>query len=165
MKEKCQQVSLVNEDVYMATTFEEFVSKCVISSRGEGAVEFAYEGVEMRVNNMDLEFPNQICIGDQFVDAISGKKQKTINPSDESAVCDVSHGGVDNIAVAAAKKALEKGKWADMNDRDRGALLNCLAALMEAHQKELATIEDKLALKTIFGLVITRQRILLWCRE
>lgn len=173
VKEKYPQVSLVNEDVYMATTFEEFVNKCVIVSRGDDAVEFTFDGVEQRVNNMDLKFPNQIFINNQFVDAISGKKIQTINPTDESVICEVAHGGVEdvNVAVAAAKKAFEEGKWSDMNARDRGMLLNRLADLMEAHQEELATIEAidsgavyTLALKTHVGMSIATFRYFAgWC--
>ena len=173
VKEKCPQISLVNEDVYMATTFEEFVAKCVLVSRGGDAVEFTYDAVQMRVNNMDIKFPNQVFIDNQFVDAISGKKQKTINPMDESAICEVAHGGAEdvNVAVAVAKRAFEEGKWAEMNARDRGALLNHLADLMEEHQEELATIEAidsgavyTLALKTHVGMSIATFRYFAgWC--
>jgi formyltetrahydrofolate dehydrogenase len=73
--------------------------------------------------------------------------------------------------VAAAKKAFEEGKWHDMNARDRGALLNRLADLMEEHQEELATIESidsgavyTLALKTHVGMSIATFRYFAgWC--
>jgi acyl-CoA reductase-like NAD-dependent aldehyde dehydrogenase len=55
-----------------------------------------------------------------------GKRTKTINPTDESVICEVAHGGREDVdvAVAAAKKAFEEGKWKEMNARDRGTLLN-----------------------------------------
>ena len=67
---------LVNEDVYMSTTFEAFVDRVVLISRGGGEAVFEYDAVKLRVNNLDLEFPHQIFIGNQFVDAISGKTSK-----------------------------------------------------------------------------------------
>lgn len=165
---------LVNEDVYMSTTFSSFVDRVVILSRGGGETVFEYDAVKMRVNNLDLEFPHQIFIGNQFVDALSGKTSKTINPNDESVICEVAYGGradVD-VAVSAAKAAFAPGsKWREMNARDRGALLTRLADLMEQHQEELATLESidsgavyTLALKTHIGMSIATFRYFAgWC--
>ena len=68
--------SLVNEDVYMSTTFSAFVDRVVILSRGGGETVFEFDAVKLRVNNLDLEFPHQVFINNQFVDAISGKTSK-----------------------------------------------------------------------------------------
>lgn len=173
VKEKCPGIVLVNEDVYMATTFDEFVTKAVIVGRGGLEEEFTYDAVKMRVNNMDLSFPNQIFIDNHFREAISGKRTKTINPTDESVICEVAHGGREDVdvAVAAAKKAFEEGKWKEMNARDRGTLLNRLADLMEAHQEELATLEAidsgavyTLALQTHVGMSTATFRYFAgWC--
>ena len=38
----------------------------------------------MRVNNMDISFPHQLFIDNEFVDSSSGNKFNTINPNDES---------------------------------------------------------------------------------
>lgn len=38
----------------------------------------------MRVNNMDLSFPHQCFIDNEFVDSSDGRTFETINPSDES---------------------------------------------------------------------------------
>lgn len=40
--------------------------------------------VQMRVNNMDLSFPHQCFIDNEFVDSSDGRTFETINPSDES---------------------------------------------------------------------------------
>ena len=46
MKIKCNGISLENEDVYMATTFDEFVKKVVLMGRGfTGKKEFTYNAV------------------------------------------------------------------------------------------------------------------------
>ena len=60
-----------------------------------------------------------------------------------------------------------------MNARDRGALLNKLADIMEEHQEELATLESidsgavyTLALKTHIGMSIATWRyFVLYCNQ
>ena len=46
MKERCG-VELTNDDVYMATTYEDFVKAVVVKSRGGGEAEFTYDAVSM----------------------------------------------------------------------------------------------------------------------
>ena len=43
-----------------------------------------YFQVKMNVNNMDLEFPHQCFINNEFVDSSDGATFDTINPTDES---------------------------------------------------------------------------------
>ena len=46
VKQKCGGVQLENEDVYMATTFEEFVKRVVLVSRGvTDTKELVYDAV------------------------------------------------------------------------------------------------------------------------
>jgi hypothetical protein len=40
--------------------------------------------VKMRKNNMDISFPHQLFIDNQFMDASNGAVYDTINPTDES---------------------------------------------------------------------------------
>ncbi|KAK8387245.1 hypothetical protein O3P69_018098 [Scylla paramamosain] len=167
-------VSLENEDVYMATTFKEFVQVMVLKMRGgDTKPVFEYDAIKMHVNNMDIEFPNQLFIDGQFVDATSGKFLKSINPATEELICDVHAAGKEDVdrAVAAAKKAFYEGPWGTMNARDRGTLIFRLADLMEQHKEELATIETidsgavyTLALKTHVGMSIDTWRYFAgWC--
>ena len=58
---------------------------------GGGKPEFTYTPVKMHVNNMDIEFPNQLFINGEFVNAISGKTTSTIDPATEKVICEVSH--------------------------------------------------------------------------
>lgn len=174
VKSSLPSIGLNNEDVYMSTTFQAFVDRVVILSRGGDQDVFEYDSVKLHINNMDLEFPHQIFIDGKFVDAISGKSKPTINPYDESTICEVSFGGREDVdvAVEAAKNAFKPGaKWREMNARDRGAMLNRLADLMEQHQEELATLESidsgavyTLALKTHIGMSIATFRYFAgWC--
>ncbi|XP_073707402.1 cytosolic 10-formyltetrahydrofolate dehydrogenase [Garra rufa] len=174
VKLRAAQLQLQNEDVYMATTFEEFIQMCVRKLRGEDEEEeFIVDYVEKNLNNMTIRIPHQLFINGEFVDAEGGKTYKTINPTDGQAICDVSLAQISDVekAVAAAKEAFEEGEWGKMNPRDRGKLLYKLADLMEAHQEELATIETidsgavyTLALKTHIGMSIQTFRYFAgWC--
>ncbi|XP_071984943.1 cytosolic 10-formyltetrahydrofolate dehydrogenase [Engystomops pustulosus] len=174
VKLKCNGLQLQNEDVYMATKFEEFIQMLVRRLRGEDAEEhIPINYVEMDTNNMKIQIPHQLFINGQFVDAEGGKTYDTINPTDGNAVCKVSLAQVSDIdkAVAAAKEAFENGEWGKINARDRGRLLYRLADLMEEHQEELATIESidsgavyTLALKTHVGMSIQTFRYFAgWC--
>ncbi|KAM9327230.1 cytosolic 10-formyltetrahydrofolate dehydrogenase [Gastrophryne carolinensis] len=174
VKLKCNGLELQNEDVYMATKFQEFIQMLVKRLRGEGAeVEQIIDYVEKDINNMKVRMPYQLFINGQFVDAEEGVTYDTINPTDGSAICKVSLAQIPDIdkAVAAAKEAFENGQWGKMNPRDRGRLLYRLADLMEEHQEELATIESidsgavyTLALKTHVGMSIQTFRYFAgWC--
>ncbi|KAG5836104.1 hypothetical protein ANANG_G00251050 [Anguilla anguilla] len=174
VKLRANEVQLQNEDVYMATSFQEFIQMCVRKLRGEdGEEELEVDYVERNVNNMTIRMPHQLFINGEFVDAEGGKTYKTINPTDGQPICDVSLAQVADVdrAVAAAKEAFEEGEWGKMNPRDRGRLIYRLADLMEQHQEELATIEAidsgavyTLALKTHVGMSIQTFRYFAgWC--
>ncbi|XP_071960536.1 cytosolic 10-formyltetrahydrofolate dehydrogenase-like isoform X2 [Antedon mediterranea] len=170
--EKCE-VELQNEDVYMATTFEEFIQMMIRRHRGLDVVEFTYDAVEMDVNNMHLRFPNQLFINNEFVDSESGNTFETINPADETVICKVAKASPAdcNRAVSAAKAAFEEGEWGKMSARERGKLMFRLADLMEEHKAELATLESMdsgavytLAIKTHVGMSIDTFRYFAgWC--
>uniref|UniRef100_A0A8C5GHD4 10-formyltetrahydrofolate dehydrogenase n=1 Tax=Gouania willdenowi TaxID=441366 RepID=A0A8C5GHD4_GOUWI len=158
VKQKCAGVQLQNEDVYMATTFQDFIQMFVRKLRGEDQEEELVVDY-VKVNSMTLKMPHQCFINGKFEDAENGKSYNTINPTDGS------------VTVAAAKEAFDNGPWGRMNPRDRGSLLYKLADLMEEHQEELATIESidsgavyTLALKTHVGMSIQTFRYFAgWC--
>ncbi|XP_036375979.1 mitochondrial 10-formyltetrahydrofolate dehydrogenase [Megalops cyprinoides] len=174
IKQKCGSVELQNEDVYMATTFQDFIQMFVRRLRGEDQEEeLVIDYATKDVNNMTVKMPHQCFINGKFEDAENGKTYDTISPTDGSVICKVSYASVADVdrAVAAAKEAFETGPWGRMNPRDRGRLLYRLADLMEEHQEELATIEAidsgavyTLALKTHVGMSIQTFRYFAgWC--
>ncbi|XP_072002546.1 mitochondrial 10-formyltetrahydrofolate dehydrogenase isoform X1 [Engystomops pustulosus] len=173
IKQKCAGLELQNEDVYMATTFQDFIQMVVRKFRGEDKEEIVVDYATLNVNNMTVKMPYQCFINGQFVDSDSGKTYETINPTDGSVLCKVSYCSVADVdkAVAAAKEAFENGEWGKMNARDRGRILYRLADLMEEHQEELATIEAldsgavyTLALKTHVGMSVQTFRYFAgWC--
>ncbi|TWU09708.1 Aldehyde dehydrogenase PuuC [Symmachiella macrocystis] len=85
----------------------------------------------------------QLLIDGQWCDAASGKTFCTFNPATEEKIADVAEGDTEDIdrAVTAARRAFESGPWSRMDARDRGALLNRLADLVEANFDELAALE------------------------
>uniref|UniRef100_A0A673AVW5 10-formyltetrahydrofolate dehydrogenase n=1 Tax=Sphaeramia orbicularis TaxID=375764 RepID=A0A673AVW5_9TELE len=174
VKLRASHCQLQNEDVYMNTTFQDFIQMCVRKLRGEDdEEELVVDYVEKNINNMTIKMPHQLFINGEFVDAEGGKTYQTINPTDGTAICDVSLAQIQDVdkAVAAAKEAFEEGEWGKMNPRDRGRLIYKLADLMEEHQEELATIEAidsgavyTLALKTHVGMSIQTFRYFAgWC--
>ncbi|XP_065741798.1 cytosolic 10-formyltetrahydrofolate dehydrogenase isoform X2 [Phocoena phocoena] len=174
VKELCDGLELENEDIYMATTFGDFMQLLVRKMRGDNKEsQCVIDHVEKTVNKLTLRMPHQLFIGGAFVDAEGAKTYETINPTDGSVICQVSLAQVSDVdkAVAAAKDAFEHGLWGKISARDRGRLLYRLADLLEQQQEELATIEAldagavyTLALKTHVGMSIQTFRYFAgWC--
>ncbi|KAM4839647.1 mitochondrial 10-formyltetrahydrofolate dehydrogenase [Urocitellus parryii] len=174
IRQKCGGLQLQNEDVYMATRFEDFIQKVVRKLRGEDQEEeLVVDYVAKEVNEMTVRMPYQCFINGQFTDADDGKTYDTINPTDGSTICKVAYASLVDVdkAVAAAKDAFENGEWGRMNARERGRLMYRLADLLEENQEELATIEAldsgavyTLALKTHIGMSVQTFRYFAgWC--
>ncbi|CAO2581267.1 Mitochondrial 10-formyltetrahydrofolate dehydrogenase [Lemmus lemmus] len=174
IRQTCGGLQLQNEDVYMATKFEDFIQKVVRKLRGEDEeVELLVDYVSKEVNEMTVNMPYQCFINGQFVDAEDGETYDTVNPTDGSTICRVSYASLVDVdkAVAAAKDAFENGEWGRMNARERGRLMYRLADLLEENQEELATIEAldsgavyTLALKTHIGMSVQTFRYFAgWC--
>lgn len=88
--------------------------------------------------------PTRLLIDGKFRDALSGKTFETINPATEKPIADVAEadeGDVD-LAVRAARKALEQGPWSRMDPRERGKILLRWADLIEAELENLARLES-----------------------
>ena len=82
-------------------------------------------------------------IGGRWTPAASGKTFETINPATEEVIAQVAEGDAADIdlAVKAARHALEQGPWGRMDARERGRLLYKLADLIEEELDELAALE------------------------
>src|SRR5271163_3507620 len=92
-----------------------------------------------------------LFIGGKFVDSVSGKTFAAINPATGQTLCQVAEADKADVdlAVQAARKALESGPWSKMDAADRGRLLFKLADLVEEHAAELAALESLNCGKTI----------------
>ena len=66
-----------------------------------------YESKKLFVNKMDISFPTQLFIDGEFVDATSGKKLRSIDPKDESLICEVESASKEDVdrACKAAHRA------------------------------------------------------------
>lgn len=166
---------LENEDLFLNPTYDEFCAAVITKTRqnGEKTAEIDYRGVEFEANGFQLKIPCQLFIDGKFVDARDGKTLPTINPHDESVICEVQCAGAAdvNAAVKAAKRAFETGEWSRISARERGQLLYKLADLLHANREQLATIESldsgavyTLALKTHVGMSVETWRYFAgWC--
>jgi len=85
----------------------------------------------------------QCFIGGRWTPAVSGKTFETVNPATEELIAEVAEGDAADVdlAVTAAREALEQGPWGKMDARDRGRLMYKLADLIEEEADELAALE------------------------
>src|SRR6185369_17919394 len=92
-----------------------------------------------------------LFIGGKWLDSVSGKTFPAINPATGGTICQVAEGDKADVdlAVKAARKALEHGPWKKMDAADRGRLLFKLADLVEQQIPELAALESLNCGKTI----------------
>ncbi|HEX3743975.1 MAG TPA: aldehyde dehydrogenase family protein [Bryobacteraceae bacterium] len=87
----------------------------------------------------------KILIGNKWVDSVSGKTFKTVNPATGEVLANVAEADAADVdlAVKAARKAFHpKSSWRRMAAAERGKLMNRLADLIEKHADELATLES-----------------------
>lgn len=87
--------------------------------------------------------PIKMLIDGQWIESASGKTFETFNPSRGSVLAQVAEGEREDInrAVAAARKAFERGMWPRLTFAQRGRLLWKLADLIEQNADELALLE------------------------
>ncbi|GAA5052012.1 gamma-glutamyl-gamma-aminobutyraldehyde dehydrogenase/4-guanidinobutyraldehyde dehydrogenase/NAD-dependent aldehyde dehydrogenase [Thermocatellispora tengchongensis] len=88
--------------------------------------------------------PSLLHIGGEQVEAASGARFACVSPRDGRVVAHVAEGDAADIdrAVAAARRAFESGVWSGLHPRERRAVLQRLARLVERHAEELALLES-----------------------
>jgi formyltetrahydrofolate dehydrogenase len=90
IKEKLK-ITVQNEDLFMATTFKEFSDAVVLKWRGKTSkTDVQHSSIKLYVNNMDVSFPHQLFINGGFVDSECGAVLDSVNPTDESVICQVN---------------------------------------------------------------------------
>jgi acyl-CoA reductase-like NAD-dependent aldehyde dehydrogenase len=90
------------------------------------------------------EFPHQLFINGEFVDAVDGATFESINPATEEKLVDVAAAGEADIdaAVRAARAQLEPGSdWQKMKPRDRAKVMWKLADMLSARAADIGRIE------------------------
>ncbi|WDD94627.1 aldehyde dehydrogenase [Burkholderia sp. FERM BP-3421] len=90
-----------------------------------------------------LRFEGRAFIDGAYRDAASGRRFDCVSPIDGRALATIADSGAADVdaAVAAARRAFEAGVWAGLNPRERKAVLLRWAALLRAHQDQLALLE------------------------
>ena len=96
-------------------------------------------------------FRTQAFIDGRFRDAASGATFETENPATGEVIASVAAGdGTDiDLAVAAARRSFEDGRWSRLAPADRKKVLLGFADLIEANAEELATLDSLEAGKPI----------------
>jgi acyl-CoA reductase-like NAD-dependent aldehyde dehydrogenase len=84
-----------------------------------------------------------LFIGGQLVESADGSMFKTISPSSEEVLAEVTEAGEADVdrAVRAARKAFE-GPWGRLSGADRGKYLFRIARLLQERAREFAVLES-----------------------
>ncbi len=84
-----------------------------------------------------------MLVGGEWVEARSGETFESVDPYTTRPWATLPRAGPEDVdaAVAAARRAFDDGPWRRAPGRERARLLRRLAALVEEHALEIATIE------------------------
>jgi phenylacetaldehyde dehydrogenase len=87
---------------------------------------------------------HRLLIGSEWVESRSGEMIDVLDPASGKLVTQVQSANAADVdlAVHAARTALEQGAWGKMTAPERGKYLWRLADLLESHTAELAQIES-----------------------
>src|SRR5262245_29643377 len=82
-------------------------------------------------------------IDGKFVDARKGRKFESINPVDNSVICEVARSDAADVdaAVKSGRKAFRSGVWSRMAPRERMEILYRYAGLINEHAAEFAVLD------------------------
>ena len=83
-----------------------------------------------------------LFIGGEFVDTLDGSSFKTINPSSEEVLAEVTEASEADVerAVRAARKAFD-GPWGRLSGAERGKYLFRIARILQERAREFAVLE------------------------
>ncbi len=92
---------------------------------------------------VDIRASYGLFIGGEFVDTLDGSAFKTISPSSEEVLAEVTEAGPQDVerAVSAARKAYT-GSWSKLSGRERGKYLFRIARIIQERGRELAVLES-----------------------
>eukprot|EP01098_Paradermamoeba_levis_P003789 TRINITY_DN167_c0_g1_i1.p1 TRINITY_DN167_c0_g1~~TRINITY_DN167_c0_g1_i1.p1 ORF type:complete len:508 (-),score=184.91 TRINITY_DN167_c0_g1_i1:179-1636(-) len=96
------------------------------------------------MTSVPTDFPTQLFINNEFVNAKSGKTFAVVNPATEQVIGHFQEGGPEDVdlAVQAARKAFKAGSWRHLTGSQRASLLHKLANLIEEDIKRLTILES-----------------------
>lgn len=87
----------------------------------------------------------QLYIDGAFVESSSGESFPAVDPATETVFDSVSAGNTLDVdlAVCAARRAFDDGRWSDLPASERTAALRRVAAGIRAHLDEIAALETR----------------------
>lgn len=87
----------------------------------------------------------QMCIGGEWVDALSGKTFESLNPASAQAWAELPDAGEADVerAVQAAQTAFDSPAWRGLTATARGKLLRRLGDLIAENKEQLAQLESR----------------------
>jgi len=93
----------------------------------------------------------QLFINGKFSEAAAGESFSVLNPANEQTIDQVAQADARDVdlAVTAARKALDEGKWRTMGPGDRARLMFKAADLMESKLDEFVHLETSNTGKTL----------------
>ena len=103
--------------------------------------------VDQRISSPQYSYSDgglkRLLIGGRLVDAVAGRTFDSLNPATGELLARVSEGDATDIdlAVAAARRAFDDGRWSEMKPFDRQTILSRFADLVEARHDEIARLD------------------------
>jgi acyl-CoA reductase-like NAD-dependent aldehyde dehydrogenase len=92
---------------------------------------------------VDIKSSYGLFINGEFVDPVGGKSFKTVSPSTEEVLAEVSEASEEDVdlAVKAARRAYTR-VWSKMSGRERSKYLFRIARIIAERSRELAVLES-----------------------
>jgi len=89
-----------------------------------------------------MDIQTKLFIDGEFVDAADGAAMTTLNPHDNSTICEIAEGGEADIDAAVDAAARAFPAWRDRAAAERGHLLLKLADAIERNAEAVARLES-----------------------
>ncbi|WP_424531606.1 aldehyde dehydrogenase family protein [Sphaerisporangium viridialbum] len=105
--------------------------------------KFEYAPAPESRSIVDIKSTYGLFIGGEFVDTTGGRVYKTVSPSTEEVLAEVTEGSTADVdrAVAAAREAYDR-TWSRLPARERGKYLYRIARLIQERAREFAVLES-----------------------
>jgi 4-(gamma-glutamylamino)butanal dehydrogenase len=102
------------------------------------------ESVPQRPPITDIPFRTRMFIDGGFVDPVRGGTFSTANPATGRSITNVAAGDASDVdvAVRAARNAVEHGPWKSLDPAERKGVLLAVADAIDLHAEELAVTES-----------------------
>ncbi|HEY8556954.1 MAG TPA: aldehyde dehydrogenase family protein [Actinomycetes bacterium] len=93
-------------------------------------------------DHVNLRADHGLLIGGRWVEPVSGKRFKTINPATEEVLAEVAEAGEEDVdaAVKAARAAYTR-TWSRMSGAERAKYLYRIARILQERAREFAVLE------------------------